>query len=170
MQVMCYLLSLILLGKNTTFGALDSKAIMEEFQESYYKTKRQFPSIQQWKMAFSIEVDYLAKKQNYYCTFIPEEQNMDVEILCVQSDHGGFRLDFHASYEAQLENACYFIYMSLRGKGAYQGEKHVHEIQEQFKQAFTEQKCQNVLATLDDVSFMYAILYETGEQKFVCYT
>lgn len=170
MQVMCYLLSLILAGKKTTFGALDAKSIMEEFQEAYYQTKHTFPSIEQWKMCFSIEVDYLLKKQTHRCIFIPEEKNTNTEILCVQSDHGGFRLDFHAKDDENLKNACYFIYMCLRGKGAYMGEAHVEAIYTQFFEAFQEQKMQNVLLSIDDISFMYAILYETGEQKFVCYT
>ncbi len=170
-QVMCYLLGLILTGKNTQFGPLDAKTIQEEFQEDYYKTKNLFPSINQFDMVFSIEVDYTLKKQLHTCKFRDKEsENMNIEILCVQSDHGGMRIDFHAADDEQLKNACYFIYIILRGKGAKDGEAYVETIYQQFSQALMTQKMQNVLTSVKDVCFMYAVLYESGDQKFVCYT
>ncbi len=170
MQVMCYLLSLILEGKGVKFGPLDAKSIMEEFQEDYYRALKTFPTIKQWEMEFSIEIDFLARKQKHFCKFanIPE-RNVNIELLCVQSDHAGMRIDFHATDDENLKNACHFIYMVLRGKGANQGVAYVNTIYEQFAASLLEQKKQDVRIQVDDVSFMYAVLYETSDQKFVCY-
>lgn len=170
MQVMCYLISLLLAGKNTTFGPLDAKSIMEEFQEDYYKTLNDFPTINQWDMIYSIEVDYKNKKQKHVCKFRHKmTENMDVELLCVQSDHGGMRIDFYAPDEENLKNGCYFIYMVLRGKGANQGEAYVNTIFEQFTDTFIKQKAQDVRIQHKDVSWCYAVMYENGDQKFICY-
>lgn len=170
MSVMCYLLSLILIGKQTKFGPLDAKSIIEEFQEAYLRTFQKFPTISQWDMAFTIEVDYKEKKQSFQCDFVPEERNMDVELLCVNSDHMGMRIDFHARNEEQLENACYFIYLVLKGKGANQGYAYVNTIFQQFKEAFLEYKKQDIRYTIDNVSFLYGVLYHNGDQRFICYT
>lgn len=170
MQVMCYLMSLVLQGKGVNFGPLDAKSLMEEFQEDYYRALKTFPTIKQWEMEFSIEVDFVARKQRHFCKFpnIPE-RNMNVEILCVQSDHGGMRIDFHAIDDDNLLNACHFIYMVLRAKGANQGTVYVNTMHEQFSNAFIEQKAKDVRIQIDDVSFCYAVLYETADQQFICY-
>lgn len=195
-QVMCYLLSLILAGKNTQFGPLDAKSLMQEFQEDYYKLKNLHPSIDQWKMVFSIEVDYASKTQRHFCKFRDQvSENMNVELLCIQSDHVGMRIDFHAaetladiasvasetdetkqrqaieiSRQEQLKNGCFFIYMVLRGKGANQGHAYVNTIYEQFLETFMKQKQQNVLTSIKDVSFLYGVMYENSDQRFICYT
>ena len=171
MQVMAYLLTLILQGKGTLFGPRDAKSITEEFQNAYYKALAKFPTIIQWEMEFSISVDYLNKKQSFECKFRDKEsENMNIDLLCVNSDAVGIRLDFHAVDDANLKSACAFIYMILRGKGAKDDNTYAHIIYEQFHNGFFEYKKNDIRTKVDDISFLYALMYETGEQRFICYS
>ncbi len=170
MQVACYMFALILKGKGITFGPLDAKTIMEEFQDEYYATKKVFPTANQWEMVFSIEVDCEVKRQKFFCKFRNKEtETMDIEVLCLQSDHGGMRIDFHVKEIEDLMNACHLIFMLLRGKGADNGPAYVNTIHEQFSNALLEQKKKDVRIKVKDVSFSYAVLYENSDQRFICY-
>jgi len=171
MQVMAYLLTLVLEGKGTLFGPMDAKSVTEEFQNAYYKALAKFPTIIQWEMEFSISVDYFNKKQSFECKFRDKEsENMNIDLLCVNSDAVGIRLDFHAVDDANLKSACAFIYMILRGKGAKDDNTYAHIIYEQLNNAFFEYKKNDIRTKVDDISFLYALMYETGEQRFICYS
>lgn len=169
-QAMAYMLAVILKGKGITYGACSVKEIMESLQDRQHAFSRTFVSASQTDYIYTMTVDGINKKIGFDVDFRnPEKENIDFKIMCIQANEESLRIDFNASDSDNLENACHFITMFLRGKGGVIGRDFSYAIFKTMEDAFIGQKCNDVRLIQSDVSYTFKINYKTSNMDINCY-